>query len=137
MQTKEVYFTVCFGTLQSIKEGQRNKQHKVANGPFLQFQSPYWISRRANTIARLPVTRFACCKDFPKRSIQYSRLKPVDKSIPCKISGFMLQFTLTLTSWSAGLSVVVVHYSFFRYFPMYASIRSEEHLKREVYIRYM
>ena len=49
----------------------------------------------------------------------------------------MLQFTLILTSWSAGLSVVVVHYLFFRYFPMYASIRSEEYLKREVYIRYM
>ena len=26
--------------------------------PFLQFPAPYWISNRAHTIARLPVTRF-------------------------------------------------------------------------------
>ena len=27
------------------------------------------------------MTRFACCKDFPERSIPFSRLKPMDKSV--------------------------------------------------------
>ena len=27
------------------------------------------------------MTRFASCEDFPKRSIQFSRLKPMDKSV--------------------------------------------------------